>query len=71
MTIVEKEIREITETDRYKFYELVNAEDAKGNIIQIKQLSGTYTLVDLQNQKAQAESQLAKIQEKIDAINAL
>lgn len=71
MAIVEKEIRELNTTDRYKFYELVDAEDAEGNSIKVKKLSGIYTLADLENQKNDLTSQISKVQEKIDAINAL
>jgi hypothetical protein len=44
-------------------------EDSTGNTVSIKQLIGSYSLVDLERQKTQLNNQIAVVQEKIDAIN--
>jgi predicted nucleic acid-binding Zn-ribbon protein len=71
MVLIEKETRAMEETNRYKFFKLVDAIDANDKSIKIKQHESTYTLTDLENQKTSLTAQLSAVQEKIDAIKAL
>lgn len=68
--IIEPQLSEVIQ-GRYNFYRAVDKEGLDGQIVQVKELVGNYSLSELQSQKTSLEGQLAEVQAKIDQINQL
>ena len=65
--ITNQEVR----SDRYELFTTTTVKDVNGKDVTIPQSIGTYTIAELENQKLSYTNEIAKIDEKIAAIELL
>lgn len=58
-------------SDRFELFTTTTVKDVNGKDVTIPQSIGTYTILELENQKKNYLTEIAKTDEKIEAIKAL